>query len=453
MRRSWYREPRALVAGVLAGGVVLGVLVTVKPALAIAAVGVVLVALGGLLSPAVLMGMIYSGILLDRLGSTGIAITGVPVTLSKLSVLAGLGMWVVHSVFAQRSLVRWHPVLTGLSLLVATMAVSHAHAGPTPRGFPELAGVLMLTVLALLVPSALAGADLQRLYRYMGLLLAGALVASLLNLVHVSHVAGTPRGTGLMGDPNEWGAVIVLLTPIIIGGLADDEHWTARPLLFALLLFVPLGVLQTASRAALMVGILVMGGCVWMLRRYKGMIGLAALSALLTAPLVLDLEVAVKRYTALLIAAQGESLAQDGSLSERNELRHQAIDLFHDHWFVGVGPGNFGRASGYVPLEGNLQGAHNSYLQIAAEDGLLGLCALGVVALLMAGTFYVSVRYAADRRAANRVVGVAGGLGALALMSATLGLVTLSIGWFMLGFGLAVSTQARHPVARVSGSG
>jgi hypothetical protein len=43
----------------------------------------------------------------------------------------------------------------------------------------------------------------------------------------------------------------------------------------------------------------------------------------------------------------------------------------------------------------------------------------------------------------GRVIGVGAGLGALALMAATLGLLTFSMAYLVLGFSLAIVHQAR----------
>ncbi len=416
-------------------GLCAGAGVALAPTLApVGFAGVAAAWLGVAYPPLLVLGM-WAGMLLDRLGATGMNVGLIPVTASKLTVLGSIGLWALHSALARAPLVRWHPVLTAMLGFLASTAVSIALSNGMEYGVFVLSGLGMVTVLVALVYAVLAEAPLTMLYRALGCGFAVALLASL-------RAPGTDRSAGTMGDPNEWATLVLLLTPFLLGGLADDEHVLARGLRMALVGLAPLAVLHSESRAALVFGMVVGPICLYMLRRRVGELAVCAGAGILVAPLVLDLDAMLYRFQQLVANFRGGAVVQDASLEERSELFRQGKQLFLDHWLIGAGAGSFEKATGFVSHTGELRPAHNTYLEIASEQGVIGLIPAGIFLLTVAVTLRDGFRAARSERHRNRVLGVAIGLGALCLMAATLGLLTFSMAYLVLGFGLAVVHQA-----------
>ena len=124
MNASLARPGGRLRPAVVVLGLLLGLAVSQEPVLCAIVVAGLGVAAFGVAVPTALVAMMFCSVLFDRLGLTGAEVAEFPVTLSKLSVLGALGLWTVHALLAGRPLVRWHPVMTGLGVLIATTAVS-----------------------------------------------------------------------------------------------------------------------------------------------------------------------------------------------------------------------------------------------------------------------------------------------------------------------------------------
>lgn len=434
------RQRLDLVAGLgLALG--LGVLSAVQPALGVLALAGAAVLAVSMSWPPILIFFMFAGILFDRLGVTGAKLGDFPVTASKLSVVGGLGVWTLLTLLDPGKSWRWHRVLGGLGALVATTAVTIATAGSLEHGKFTLYGLVMMGVMVALVYAVTAEARLAPLYRLLGTVLLAATLASVLR----PGSGEGDRATGTMGDPNEWATTVLLTAPLLLGGLVGDPTPLGRLLRTALVLAGPLAVLRSESRAALVTLILTSPGWIWLLRRRAGELGVAGAVALLGAPLLIDLEAGMERLQNLLTAFTQGSNAEDSSFTERSELFRQGVQLFADNWVLGAGPGNFEYATGFVSHEGLLRPAHNTYLEIASEQGVVGLFGGAVLFATVALTLREGWRVAAAHRepeGRERVAGAAIGLGAFALMAATLGLLTFAMGYLALGLTLAVVHQA-----------
>lgn len=433
---------RALPLGILALGGLVGLAVAWQPLLAGLLVVAGVVAAVGASRPHWLVAVMFGSILFDRAGVTGLDVSEFPVTLSKLSVLGSIGLYGLHVALSRSPPVRWHPVLTGMGIFAASTAVTLAIAGSLKEGKFTLFGIVMMMVLVALAYTTLAERPLQPLYRFMGGALVLALSAGLVLGTAASAGEGA-RASGTFGDPNEWATLVLLVAPLVLGGLMDDRSPLARVLRMGLIALVPLGIFQAGSRTALVVGSLVAVGVIWLFRRRLGEILACVGAAVIAVPFFVDLDLALGRFESLLTNLQGRAVVQDDSLNERSELLRQGLALLQDNWLVGVGPGMFARATGFISIDGRYRPAHNTYLEVACEQGLLGILAGGFLLLLVGLTLWRGLRDAKDPRHRHRVLGVALGFGAFGLMAATLGLLTFSMAYLLLGFGLAVVHQAR----------
>jgi O-antigen ligase len=190
-------------------------------------------------------------------------------------------------------------------------------------------------------------------------------------------VAGTS-----LGNPNDL-ALNLLYGAAFLSILLVNSSVIKR-LLFAACLFVSLYfVLKTGSRANfLTLGVtLLVAFKVATARARMLMVALAVFLALVMA-------VAIPKHTWTRLTtfetASDEELARDRSLSgaigsteARKELQIRAVKLTLQHPVFGVGPRmfvyalyDFMRAEGFP--KGNWQHAHNTYLEIAAETGIIG---------------------------------------------------------------------------------
>lgn len=436
------RLERVLPLGVLALGGLVGLAIAWQPLVAGLLVAAGLVAAVGTSRPHWLVAVMFGSILFDRAGVTGLDVSEFPVTLSKLSVLGSIGLYGLHVALSRSPPVRWHPVLTAMGVFASSTAVTLAIAGSMKHGKFALFGIVMMMVLVGLAYTTLAERPLQPLYRFMGVALVLALGAGLVLGTNAS-AGESARATGTFGDPNEWATLVLLVAPLVLGGLMDDAGPFPRLLRMALIALVPLGIFQAGSRTALVVGGLVGIGVIWLFRQRLGEVLACVGAAVVAVPFFVDLDLALGRFQSLLDNLQGKAVVQDASLNERSELLHQGLALLQDNWLVGVGPGMFARATGFISIDGRYRPAHNTYLEVACEQGLVGMLAGGFLLLVVGLTLWRGVRDAKDPPSRRRVLGAALGFGAFALMAATLGLLTFSMAYLLLGFTLAVVHQAR----------
>lgn len=425
-------------------GVAVGLAALVHPALAVVAVVGAAAGWVGLRRPDLLVAFMFLAVLFDRMGAMSSEIAGLPLTMSKLSVVASLGLWAAHAWLHRAAPLRWHPVLSGLCVLVGAAAVTMLVRGDVHAARFTLYGMGMVTVLVALVYVILADRDLAPLTRILAAALSLSVLVGLAGpLRHGAH----GRLSGTMGDANEWGTVLLLLGPALLGGLAADDTRLGRVLRIALMALVPLGVLASGSRTALLVGVLAAVPMAWVLRRRRAevaAVGAGGAVGLLILGGMGGLSATFARLGRLWDSVQGTAVVHDESLRERTELLHQGWSLFLDHWLVGVGPGRFEEASGFVAIDGRLRPVHNTYLEVASEQGLVGLAAGAVFFGLLVWTLWTGAAAAPPGRRA-RILGSAVGLGAFALMAGTLNLMVFSMAYLVLGLTLAATHPAPRP--------
>ncbi len=165
----------------------------------------------------------------------------------------------------------------------------------------------------------------------------------------------------------------------------------------------------------------------------------------------------IKRYEETTIYRQLQPTG--GSMEERLEPSLYAIDMIKDYPLVGSGGGTFYTAfPNYRPgvISAYFDFAHNDYVQIATDTGVIGLGLLGLVVLW---TFVIALRTLYERRdPLCRGVAFGTSMGIIALMihswvdfnlqipaNALTFVVLLALGW------AAYSVNRRHPAEESEG--
>ncbi len=198
-----------------------------------------------------------------------------------------------------------------------------------------------------------------------------------------------PRFRGYSQDPNQLGFYILALPFLAawmqsrtFGGVESTS--TVRRLLFVGLVAVCVSVALLTQSDSLLVA-WVIGGLAMYLRYYVGSLARpvrgywrGAVSLLIAPAVVLALVIANSGSLAGAIAQSAdEIIVKDNQASTRIALWQSAIEAVYDSPLVGWGPGSYAGSSGpYGGFE-----AHNSYLQLATNSGIIGLVALLVLML------------------------------------------------------------------------
>ncbi|MDQ6694818.1 MAG: O-antigen ligase family protein, partial [Chloroflexota bacterium] len=248
----------------------------------------------------------------------------------------------------------------------------------------------------------------ERLYRTLMALLALAVALAALTIyqsltghyenifgglaqVNVSEISGGADGarpSGTLGDPNYYGQSLIFIIPLALylasrgrtlfgrlGGLV------ATAMLIAAVIF-------TYSRGdALALGAVVVLALLYKRPKPIYIVGGALLLAL-ALPLIPSNYLA--RLTTVVDLAQGNQqvILNEDSIRGRAGASQAAIAMFADHPFLGVGRENYPSyeleyLSG-TPLAKYARGIppHNLYLEIAAENGIVGLLVVGGLLLV-----------------------------------------------------------------------
>ena len=204
----------------------------------------------------------------------------------------------------------------------------------------------------------------------------------------VMHIVGETSGqrvSGPLGDPNFYAQVMLTLIPLALDRLWSEGRFLPRFAAFWALTVCTLTVLFTFSRGAF-IAMVVMFLLVLIFRPPS-----LSTVLLMLALLLLLVPFLPEEYTARMMTLTELSPNPQSGLPAEDSFRGRASELwsawlmFKDHPLRGVGFNNFplhyrdySRKLGLAP-QLQERAAHNLYLEIAAELGLIGLTVFGLI--------------------------------------------------------------------------
>jgi O-antigen ligase len=234
-------------------------------------------------------------------------------------------------------------------------------------------------------------------------------------------------------EPNDLGLTVALSIPLALY-LAFRDRGAARWLWRAAALLAIAAILLTASRTALVVSLCGFGFAAWTWRE-------SGVSQRVSNAVLLGLLIAGALYLAPLSSRQRLATlpaeAARGTFHNRTQIWKAGLRVFRHHPVLGAGAGAYPEAVrpqlGIPDLPGHRYVAHNAYLSVLVEGGVVGLGLFGMLLAVLAA--YIWVMPSVERAVWSIT------LGAWALGILTLTWEHRKPGWFI--FGLIMTAWAR----------
>lgn len=369
-----------------------------------------------ILAPAIPIALI-GGILMFRYPGWGVVLVAffVPLeglfadskyfTASKLLGAALIGIAFLQLMTKNRSIDTihsrlWLPIgALFLVFLVSSMFSVYPALGPNV--IRQLAVAIAIFALAIIFRKEI---PFERLFEALVLSTAVTAVVALAG----NTTSEDNRAIGLMTDPNYFAMLLTTATPMAIFLIIKSRFLLFKLFWLGMLALLMLAFVKTFSRS----GLLVLGiTLIAMAYHYKhlinrikpehlgfillaGLIGVGALVKVLP-------EEYVDRIKSITALKSGTKNASDRSLGRRSSYVIVGVNSLKENPLIGTGPGTFPynyARSGYS-IAFNLseknpdiyRRAHNTYLEVAAETGILGLlCFLSITYL--GGKYFLAAR-------------------------------------------------------------
>lgn len=277
----------------------------------------------------------------------------------------------------------------------------------------------------------------------------------------LSDIAGTGdyRLGGPVGDPNYYAQMMLVLVPLALDRLWNERQRLMRVLAAWALGVCSLAVLLTYSRGGFVSLVIVVAAMLFIFHRgqLRYVVVAAVLAVLLINILPPQFTARIGTLTQLLPggASKTGGVVQDLSLRGRTSEALVALQMLADRPILGVGLGNYpllyqeyARRVG-LEFRSEVRQAHDLYLEIASETGLLGLFSF----MLLVGGIFKSIWKAQQALFRNGLAPVSNMVAALAfallgfLISALfLHAVYFRNFWILAGIALAVPQMAETEI-------
>jgi putative inorganic carbon (HCO3(-)) transporter len=282
--------------------------------------------------------------------------------LSKVTTGERLSVWTLEMTMLM--------VIAFLGLLFAPMAASPKDSVDTLTD-PFLKTVIIFTLMVNLIDTRQRMLSLWKLVVVCG---AGLGVGAIRSYMRGEFTVRGLRIEGLVGgmfgNPNDLATALDILLPFAVA-ITLASKGLARLFFLGCAAILAIGVLVTLSRGGFL-GLMATGGVLlWKLGRGR------RLKTILATGLICGILFAVMPggYGARIATIFDNEQDKTGSAQQRRELMERAASIAISRPIVGVGMGNFHI---YSISE---KEAHNAYLEIAAELGVMGLIAYLIVIL------------------------------------------------------------------------
>lgn len=267
----------------------------------------------------------------------------------------------------------------------------------------------------------------------------------------ILDLGGAPRdarSAGPIGEKNYYAQFMLFLVPIAIGLIRCETINRLRQIVAVVLLtLIAMGIAATASRGAA-VGFVTVIGVLLFLREVRlrsvAWIVIASISLVLLFPAYRE------RLHSMLVAVEvlpggGEIQTVEKSLQGRISEMSAAAIIFSNNPIGGVGPGNFppeflkqaGALGFQVHAEQRM--AHCSYLEIAAETGIIGLVLYLSILVVIGRSLWIARNQASTRTQYHLATAMLLVIVALATTGLFLSFAFERYYWFVLALAAATA--------------
>jgi O-antigen ligase len=216
----------------------------------------------------------------------------------------------------------------------------------------------------------------------------------------------SPRVSGPLSDPNYYGQILLTALPIAVYRLLTEDDRLRRVLGGVCSLLITAAMIFTYSRGSF-IAVVVIGILIARERHFnlvKLTIGFTALLLILTP--ILPEGYLDRILTLQDVLPSNLSLQSERSFRGRSSEMTVAMKMFIDHPIIGLGLANYEshylEYSALVGLDDRFEPreAHDLYLEIAAETGILGLLTfLGMLVAVISSLWRAKRRLARIKRA------------------------------------------------------
>ncbi len=203
---------------------------------------------------------------------------------------------------------------------------------------------------------------------------------------------------GMGSDSNEFGALMVALFPLPAVLIAGEKSWIKKILFSIIALSFMLCITRSRSRGAFVGLLVVLTFLLWENRKKTGII--LAVILMFTYTYFNTHQSYWDRISTL---QSEKTIEADRNAFSRVIQNRQSVELMKRYPITGVGLGNFVQAKLYIlkvipATEGELKGfvkfsAHNSYLGMGAETGVIGMFIFLLIIITSIWYYYSSERY------------------------------------------------------------
>jgi len=437
---------RVRLAGAVLGVLYAGLLL-IDLRLGAALIGAAVIGWACLVRPAWSVVLLIGALCFDQVDTGGGSIGGLPITLTKLATLGGLGLYTVHAIARRKRMIRWTPASSGLAATTLVALFTLFYAEYFRIAAIPVASLVMLFVLTHFVERAVEVRDLPMVYRGGSALVLMVILWTLAQR-QASALSGgmnawSERTSAGFGDANIWACFLVIICPMLIGGLAKDTTRLGKALLVGLIIFFPLAVFQSFSRGGFL-ALVATAPWLWvLLKDYRKYLPAALVVAAVALVQVVDLDGLSLRYATLANPTMEGDMGH-GSLAERTALLMTGIEMIGNHPIFGVGVGMFRFEAAHMTSGIVHKISHNSYISILAELGVLGLLAYGLLVWQTGAATWRAWRRTDDPAVRAQILGFGASMTAMAAMMMTLNLETFAPFFVLLGLGLVVIHAAER---------
>ena len=408
----------------------------------------------------------------ERLGS--IEVAGFTLRSSQVIGLLLLLVWLLRVLLRKGGRLRSNPTLFigGLYIVVALLSITQA---PNQFRAVTVFGFVTFTILvSWLIPQFLAEAKQVRrliailfvtttlvgvfgLFQFAGDLVGLPPALTGLRPQYTSEVFGFPRIQSTFIEPLYYANYLLIPLCLAVSFLLAGVKVARRSLtLIAIILLWGLNFVLTLSRGgyiALAVAFLVMGVIYWkkILVPHRVIIG-AVLAGVILWGSVQFLGLTGDRQESVdVFTRQATGIFTGASYADRATTIEDAWVMFQEHPLLGVGVGNFGPVVAPLALVQPEHGwliVNNEFLEILAETGILGFCAIILLLLILLIRTVRAIRKATDPYIRAALVGLLAAFIGVIIQYQTFSILYIMHIWFLFGLMVAVQNVAIAPQAR-----